>query len=157
MQALNPIFYIVGAISLIIIVWLLLLERKIKRMLPGSSKTLEESIAHLDKGVKEFEKFQKESIAYLETVEKRLQRSIRGVETLRFNPFQGRGEGGNQSFTTAFLNEKGDGVVITSLYSRERVSVFSKPIQHFTSEHELSGEEKEAIARARESLHNYAA
>jgi hypothetical protein len=64
---------------------------------------------------------------YLTTVEKRLKKSIQGVETVRFNPFKGTGAGGNQSFSTAFVNEKGDGVVLTSMYARDRISMFAKP------------------------------
>ncbi|NIT70429.1 DUF4446 family protein, partial [candidate division KSB1 bacterium] len=59
-----------------------------------------------------------------------------GVGTVRFNPF--KGTGGGQSFAAAFLSEHGNGVVISTLYSRERVSVFAKPIQSFASEYELT-------------------
>ena len=71
------------------------------------------------------------------------------MHTVRFNPFKGTGAGGNQSFATALLNENGDGVVLSSLYSRERVSVYAKPVQKFSSEYELSGEEKQAIKSAK--------
>jgi hypothetical protein len=60
--------------------------------------------------------------------------------------------GGNQSFATAFLNEDGDGVVISSLYSREHTSVFAKPVKKHSSEHEMSNEEKEAMEEARKNL-----
>ena len=52
------------------------------------------------------------------------------------------------AFPTAFLNEDGHGVVMSSLYSREHVSVFSKPIKNGSSEYELSVEEKEAVENA---------
>jgi len=47
------------------------------------------------------------------------------------------------------LNEVGDGVVLSSLYSRERMSVFAKPVKAGKSEFELSDEEKEVLARAK--------
>jgi hypothetical protein len=81
-------------------------------------------------------------------VEKRLKKSVQAVHTVRFNPFKGTGEGGNQSFATAFLTEDGDGVIISSLYSREHVSVFGKPVKKLVSEHTLSDEEKEALDTA---------
>jgi hypothetical protein len=68
---------------------------------------------------------------------------------VRFNPFKGTGSGGNQSFATTFLNEENNGVVISSLYSREHTSVFSKPIKNGVSEYELSDEEKESFAEAK--------
>ena len=46
------------------------------------------------------------------------------------------------------LNEEGDGVVFSSLYSRERMSVFAKPIKNNKSEYELTSEEKEALKKA---------
>jgi len=82
----------------------------------------------------------------------RLKKTISGVETIRFNPFKGDGSGGNQSFATAFLNEEKNGVVISSMYGRERMSIFSKPVKNLTSEYELTSEEKEVLAKAQESI-----
>jgi hypothetical protein len=85
---------------------------------------------------------------YLLTVEKRLKKSVQAVNTVRFNPFKGTGSGSNQSFSTAFLNEERNGVVISSLYSREHISVYSKPVVAGKSEYELSDEEKESLDKA---------
>ena len=79
-------------------------------------------------------------------VNSKLRKSIRGLETIRFNPFPDQGS--NQSFAIGMLNEDGDGVVISSLYSRDRMSVFAKPVKNNKSEYELSTEEKEALAKA---------
>jgi hypothetical protein len=89
---------------------------------------------------------------YLKSVEERLKRSIQSVHTIRFNPFAGTGEGGNQSFATVFLNENGDGAVMSSLFTRDRVSVFSKSLKNFISEHGMSDEEKEALIQAKRKL-----
>ena len=80
------------------------------------------------------------------TLNEKLRKSIRGLETVRFNPFADQGS--NQSFAIGMLNEEGDGVVLSSLYSRERMSVFAKPIKNNKSEYELTAEEKEALKRA---------
>jgi hypothetical protein len=47
------------------------------------------------------------------------------------------------------LNEEGDGLVMSSLYSRERMSIFAKPIKAGKSTYELTAEEKEALEKAR--------
>jgi hypothetical protein len=83
------------------------------------------------KDLKEFKQFTKDMEHYLTTVEIRLQKSIQSVETVRYNPFKGTGSGGNNSFSTAFLTEKGDGVVLTSMYARDRISMFAKPVKNF--------------------------
>jgi len=124
--------------------------RKICRS--GKCSSIDDSIMSLDKDVKSLGHFQKESETYFRDVEKRLRRSVQGLHTVRFNAFKGTGVGGNQSFATALVNEDGDGVVMSSMYSRDRVSVFSKPISRFKSQYELSGEESEALEKARDSV-----
>lgn len=68
------------------------------------------------------------------------------IGVIRYNPF--KDAGGDQSFSIAFLDAKNDGVVITSLYSKEGNRVFAKPIKDGQSKYLLSGEEREAITKA---------
>jgi hypothetical protein len=96
--------------------------------------------------------FQKEVIGHFTNVEKRLNRSVQAIETLRFNPFKGTGDGGNQSFSTALINQNGDGVILSSLYSRDRISVFSKPVVKFQSTFELTPEEVEVLNNSKNQL-----
>ncbi|HEY4478733.1 MAG TPA: DUF4446 family protein [Candidatus Paceibacterota bacterium] len=143
------------ALSIIILVLAIcimnLYTRLNKFLLGNKAENLDESISIINKSIKDLESFRGELEEYLAGVEKRLRRSTQSVHTVRFNPFQGVGNGGNQSFATAFINENGDGVIISSLYSREHVSIFSKPIKKGGSEYELSEEEKKAIKEAIES------
>ncbi|HEY9583440.1 MAG TPA: DUF4446 family protein [Candidatus Paceibacterota bacterium] len=131
---------------LILIVIVINLRSKLNKFLIGtSSSNLDESLVSIDTSIKELEKFRNEIEKYLMTVERRLKKSVQTVKTVRFNPFKGTGSGSNQSFATAFLDEENNGVVISSLYSREHVSIYSKPIKEGSSEYDLSEEEKEAI------------
>ena len=147
----------IGLISLSVIVLILLiliinLYSRIKRLLKGNASSLEDSINFIIEHIEDLEDFRKESQEYLKIVEKRLRNSVQGVDTIRFNPFKGTGAGGNQSFSTAFINEQGDGVVFSSLYSSDRMSVFAKPIQKFKSSFELTEEEAKSIAMAHDKL-----
>jgi len=123
------------------------LHTRLTKILSKDASSIEETLIALQRNTKDLlaskEKVEKKLLA----VDMRLKKNIQGVGTVRFNPFKGT-SGSNQSFVVAFLDEKGDGVAISSLYSRERVSVFAKPITHYSSEYELTEEEKEAIARA---------
>jgi hypothetical protein len=145
-------------ISLVVIVLLLLisilrLQRRINTFLIGTgSKNIDDTFKHLDKELKDLATFRKELESYLLQVEQRLRRSAQSVQTVRFNPFKGTGGGGNQSFATTIINEDGDGVIISSLYSREHVSIFGKPLKKFASEFELSEEEKESVEKAKTNL-----
>jgi hypothetical protein len=132
---------------------LIRLEVKLRRLCRGAQgKDLEASMNGLGDKVEALQKFEGESKSYFKNIERRLRRSAQAVDVVRFNAFKGDGLGGNQSFATAVLDENGDGAVISSLYSRDRVSVFSKPIRKFAGEIELSQEESEAVARAKSRL-----
>ncbi|MDB5259358.1 MAG: hypothetical protein JWO73_566 [Candidatus Taylorbacteria bacterium] len=150
----NTILIIVLAIAVIaLIIMIVKLNTKLNKFLVGvDSKNLDESIAYLREHSKDMDEFRTSLEKYLETVEKRLRRSVQSVQTIRFNPFKGTGSGGNQSFATAFLNEEGDGVVLSSLYSREHVSVFSKSVKGSKAEFDLSAEETEALEKAKTGL-----
>lgn len=72
--------------------------------------------------------------------------SLRGIATVRYNAFTD--VGGKQSFATAIIAEDGSGAIISSLYARDRVNVYAKPILDFKSEYELSKEETQALKEA---------
>ena len=144
---------ILAIITIVLAVMVIMMWSKQKRFLVGiDSENISDSLTHTSTNLDDLQAFRKELEEYLATVEKRLRKSVQSVHTVRFNPFKGTGGGGNQSFATAFLNEDGDGVLISSLYSREHVSIFSKPIKKSASEHELSDEEKEALEEAKKGL-----
>lgn len=143
------------ALAVIIIslsVWVFVLERRLKKLLAGKdAQSLEGIIRALGEDIHALEKFQVDTTGYLTEADKRIKRSIQGVETIRFNAFKGNGEGGNQSFAIALLSENGDGTVISSLFARDRMSIFAKPIKNFASEFEMTEEEKGAVKRATRS------
>ncbi len=137
-------------LSVLLGAWVFVLGYRLKKLLSGEkAQSLEGLIRALGEDIRALEKFQKETTGYLNEAEKRISRSIQGVETIRFNAFKGTGEGGNQSFAIALLSENGDGTVVSSLYSRDHVNVFAKPIKNFASEYEMTPEERDAVSRAR--------
>lgn len=138
------------AVILVLSIWLFVIDRRIKKLLSGkNAQSLEGVISALGEDIRALKSSQEATSAYLKTSEERLKKSIQNVETIRFNAFKGNGEGGNQSFAVALLSEDGDGAVISSLYARDRVNVFAKPIKNFTSEFEMTEEEKEVVARSK--------
>ena len=72
--------------------------------------------------------------------------SFQKIGMVRFNPF--KEIGGDQSFSIALLDGNNNGIVITSLYTREGNRVYGKSIKGGLSEYSLSNEEKEAIKKA---------
>jgi hypothetical protein len=141
------LFYIISGAIVIILLWILMIEIRLKKFFAGTkAKNLEEMIILVGKKMSQLEETQKEINKHLITVDHRLDKSIRNVETVRFNPFVDAGS--NQSFAIAFMNDEKNGVVMSSLYARDRMSIFAKPIINGKSEFELSEEEKEVLNKA---------
>jgi ABC-type multidrug transport system fused ATPase/permease subunit len=86
----------------------------------------------------------------LDTTTRRLERASRTylqrVGFLRFNPF--RDAGGDQSFALALADQDGNGVVISSLHSRDVTRVYGKALVAWESVYPLTDEEKQAIDKA---------
>jgi hypothetical protein len=56
--------------------------------------------------------------------------------------------GGHLSWSAAFLDEAGDGVVLSAINGRAETRSYAKPVRGGRSEHNLSDEERAAIAMA---------
>ena len=129
-------------------IWVIKTEKRLKRFFVGKkAKDLEDTIIFLQEEILKLKKAKENTENELKEINGKLKKSIRGLETIRFNPFPDQGS--NQSFAIGMLNEDGDGVVLSSLYSRERMSVFAKPIKNGKSEYELTEEENTTLKKAK--------
>ncbi len=141
------LFYVISVVIVIILVWILMIEIRLKKIFAGTkARNLEEMIILVGKKINQIEDNQEKIDQHLILVDSKLSKSIRNIETLRFNPFVDAG--GNQSFAISFMNDEGNGVVMSSLYARDRMSIFAKPIINGKSEFELSSEEKEVLDKS---------
>ncbi len=148
------IYTIVGValIILLLLVWIIRLEIKLKKLLGSKNGSMDDVISTLRKDTDILKKYAQKTVEELDIVDKKLKKTVSGNQTVRFNPFKGDGSGSNQSFATALVNKEGDGVIISSIYSRDHLSVFSKPVKNMSSEYELTPEEKTALQKAKESI-----
>ena len=72
---------------------------------------------------------------------------VQKVVLKRFNPFGDTG--GDQSFSMALLDKRGDGIVLSSLHGRSGTRLYAKPIEKGKAiAYELSTEEAEVIKLA---------
>lgn len=147
----NIFFLVFSAVTIVSILtgafWIFKTEKRLKRFFLGKkTKDLEDTIATLGEDISKLKQAKENMEKEIVVMNSKLKKSIRGLQTIRFNPFPDQGS--NQSFAISLMNEEGDGVVFSSLYSRERMSVFAKPIKNGKSEYELTMEEKEALKRA---------
>ncbi|MEK7136214.1 MAG: DUF4446 family protein [Patescibacteria group bacterium] len=140
----NLVIYLLLGIIGVLAFWVLSLEWRLKKLLIGrKGQDLEEIMAELGQAVDTVVAKSKHDDKLFEDIYRRLRSTLQRYHTLRFNPYADLG--GNQSFATALMDEDGNGVVISGLYSRDKVGVYAKPLSKFSSEHELSTEEIEAI------------
>ncbi|MGE5423021.1 MAG: DUF4446 family protein [Ignavibacteriales bacterium] len=110
----------------------------------GNLETILKQITENEKEVKS----KLDSIASrIDVVEKQMPYRISQVAMLRYKAFPDIG--GDMSFSLAALSERGDGFVITSIHGRSDTRVYGKAIENYSSDHQLSDEEREAIAKAK--------
>jgi len=143
-----------GVVTCGLVAWVIVLQirmqrlhRQHTRLMTGTNGTnLEELLnQHLDE-IRQATETVSELETRTRTIERTLHHTMQWMGMIRFNPF--RNTGGAQSFALAIADGTGDGVVISSLHARENTRIYAKPLHQWTSEHTLTEEEQQAIARA---------
>ena len=145
---------VIGTIAaLLLIVVILLLVQSIRlsraarryRALVGDGtggtlvSVLEQHVGRVDAVGSELQ----EQRSVVDLLERRSRGSLQHVGLVRFNPFDDTGS--DQSFALALLDERRDGVVISSLHGRSNTRLFAKLVTGGESAHTLSDEELQAI------------
>lgn len=145
--ALGVLFALVLGLFVVILV----LKARLRKLFLGKRGVdVEDSLRHIVDRIEKIEVLDKKLVEQNKNLDGRLRSSLRAVELKRYNPFSDGG--GNQSFALALLDENGKGIVISSLFARERTNVFGKPIEKGISQYELSEEETEVLERALTTL-----
>ena len=109
----------------------------------GQGGSLQEMLdAHLGKVVEVGTELERLSQLH-EHLELRSRGSLQHIGLVRFNPFEDTGS--DQSFAIALLDERRDGIVLSSLHGRGQTRLFAKPVEGGDSTHALSDEEAQAI------------
>lgn len=80
---------------------------------------------------------------------RRVAGAVQHVGVVRFDAF--RDLGGLLSFAVALLDDRGNGLVFSSIYGRSESRTYAKPVIERSSSYELSPEEREAIRLAMQS------
>lgn len=149
MNSSNAEFALIATVA-ILVLFVIRLELRIRKLLRGNTvDNVEEAMVNAFKDIEKLHNAKNEIEKEIGVINGKIKKNIRTIGTVRFNPFSD--VGGKQSFASAFIDSEGDGVVLSSLFSRDKVSVFAKPIEKFESEYDLSGEEKVALEKAWEN------
>jgi hypothetical protein len=117
---------------------------------PGGPIRLDDALRSvLDGQARKIERLE-QAVRTLNKTDKRQQvlidGSVQNVALLRYDAFED--VGGRLSFSCAMLDDRGSGVVLTSINGRQETRVYAKPIAEGRSSYNLSSEEEEAIRQA---------
>ena len=142
---------LIGAALLIISILLLLLSWRMKRRLRhalrlSNGESLDQKLFELQQRLQELANDQREIRRQMKNMEESQSQAFQKAGLVRFNAFGDTG--GDLSFSLALLNQHGDGVVLTNIYSREESRMYAKPVHRFQSSYVLTQEEQEALRQA---------
>jgi len=148
----NPLSMVFSALVIILLCWTVFQQislSKIKKrqgqLFAGSEgKDLESIIINTKNKIRSIDGDIKDLYEITGKIHQISHSGLHKMGIVRFNPF--RDIGGDQSFSVALLDGNNNGVVISSLYSRDGVRVYAKQLKDGTCEHyQLTEEEKHAI------------
>ena len=144
------LIYLLLGSNIVLLFWIIRLEIKTRNIEAyKEQKKLKSQFQQIESKLENLCHFEEKTRDNFRFMQNKLQNSVQNVEIMRFNPFKSEGIGGDQSFAIAFLNKKGDGAVMSSLYARDKVSVFAKPIENWQSKYELSEEENIVLEKVK--------
>jgi hypothetical protein len=118
-------------------------------LLGGGVTRATDRFARVEAAVADIIREQQRSDARLAELERIARSEVARVGFVRYNAFDDVGS--DLSFALALLNAEGDGVVLTSIYSREETRTYGKAVKGFSSVQDASREELAAIDAAREA------
>ena len=134
-------------VDVVLIIWISRISHHYNTLTQGiEQKTLMNVLTGIQKSLAEHEKFQATTKAELHKLKEEGNIHLQSLILKRYNPFSDTG--GDQSFILTILDGNRDGVVITSLHSRENTRFYVKSVKEGIGvEHPLSDEEQKMINR----------
>lgn len=97
---------------------------------------------------------QSQRLGQIEATQRRhsaiLPHTIQGHGIVRYSAFSD--VGGDQSFSLALVDERGNGALISSLHGREETRLYAKPLVQWRSSYSLGAEEQQALGQARQMV-----
>lgn len=134
-------------LNLTLILWLRKVTRHYNSLTKGiDKKTLANALEGIQRSIVELDKSHGVTKSDLQKLKAQALLHLQHLTLKRFNPFGDTG--GDQSFILAILDGNKDGVVITSLHSRENTRFYVKSVEGGVGiDHPLSDEEQKVINR----------
>ena len=116
-------------------------------LLGGGASRATDRLAALERDTAAVSSAQDAAARRIDALEKVARSEVPRVGFVRYNAFSDVGS--DLSYALALLNRDGDGVVLSSIYSREDTRTYGKAVAGFKPAQDPSEEELAAIAKAR--------
>lgn len=152
----DPAYIIIGLLAVVFILLILYimvvckmrkLFRIYNRFMKGKDmESMEDVIMSQFDRMETLEQSVEENTGNIKKMEDNLQKAYQKVGLVKYDAF--REMSGSLSYSFALLDQKDNGVVISSMYSREGCYSYAKEVIHGESAINLSEEEKEALKKA---------
>lgn len=152
----DPAYIIIGfgAITLILLIVMIVvlvkmrkLYQKYDRFMRGKDmESMEETVVSQFEHLERLEELGQENQGRLSQIEENMQKVYQKIGLVKYDAF--REMSGKLSYAMALLDQNNNGVIITSMYSREGCYSYAKEIIKGESYIALSEEEKEALDSA---------
>ncbi len=125
------------------------LDRKYRNIFKKTnSVSIDEVLLSLIRATEDLESQSKNHQGILSAHDARIRNTLKKAEVIRFNAWDDiKGE---QSFSTSLITENGDGIIISSLYARDKTSIFAKPVLAWNTNQTLTEEEKKLLESAKQ-------
>jgi len=117
------------------------------QLLGGGAARATDRLSALERESAEIVAARTDEMRRVDALEKTARLELPRVGFVRFNAFDDVGS--DLSYALALLNRDGDGVVLSSIYSREETRTYGKAVTAFKPAQDPSGEELAAIEKAR--------
>jgi hypothetical protein len=139
------------AIALVAILWLVRRTSRLQRRLDSITRgaeggSLEAVLDHHLESVFQVSEAVDELGIRTAALERDGRFAVQKMGLVRFNPFEDTG--GNQSFAVALLDANDDGLIVSSLHSRNGTRIYAKALSAGRADAALSEEEADALRRA---------
>lgn len=148
---------VAGLILIVVIQWIVLLSvgGKLKKLRKSYRAMMEgtgvENLEGIIAAIKEEQALLKQErelhAGKIAQLEQRVPQQKSNIAIKRYNAFSNTGS--DMSFSVAIVNDERDGVVLTSIHSREGAYIYGKPIEKGQSKYSLTPEEQDVIQEAK--------
>lgn len=142
--------WLAGAVAAVVLVVLYLLAQlmRLRRryaflLRTDQTKDLGELFADNGRRIERLEGAHESLKALAAGIAEKQRRSLQGVGIVRFDAFDD--VGGQQSYAVALVDEAGNGVIVSSVYSRNDSRTYAKEVRGGRCPQTLSSEEQEAL------------